>query len=80
MKSLKWLRVGAAVVETVLSLRALFANIQAGTPEMVNNEIGGALKAVEEAAGVDIPEELVKQVIEVALPVVQIYFAQHAKI
>lgn len=73
LKWLKWIPVAGEVMNAVAMLRMYFSQPWPTVASEVRKAIDGSLKSIEAAAGVDLPNELVDQLIEANLKIIQEY-------
>ena len=76
MAILKWLKLGAALFNAVMGLRVMLENVQTLDPQEVEAEIREVLQAVESVAKVEIPVDLVDQLVAADVAIIKGYYQQ----
>jgi hypothetical protein len=79
---MKWLRrlsAGLAVLGVVGTLRGMLTNPLTADPKAVAEQVQLAVTAVEQAEGINLPEELVRALVAADLAIVQDWYAGQKK-
>lgn len=75
MKWLQRLTAGLAVLEAVAAVRAALKNPASVQVEQVAGPVRAAIQAVEKVEGIDVPEDLVAEIVAADVEIVRRYYA-----
>jgi hypothetical protein len=76
---MKWLRrltAGVTVLGAVAELRKLLANPLTTDAVQVGTYVARAMQAIESAEGIDLPDDLVDQIVQSDLRMIQAYYTR----